>query len=442
VTAGQGTTNATITFGASSGNITVTANNACGSSAASSKSIAINVIPSTPGAITGASVVCSGSANNGYSIASVSGATSYTWTVPAGATVTAGQGTTSATITFGATSGNVLVTATNACGTSASSSQAITLNSVPSIPGAITGSSSACSGSSGNAYSIASVAGAAGYTWTVPTGAIVTVGQGSTQIVADIGQTSGEITVSAENACGSSAVSNLFINVNLTPNMPTVAVADTCGSSSLSVASNGLVVWSTGDTALSIQTNIAGTFSVTVEENGCVSQPAVANATPLSIPDVQFTPLDDVCINTPAFALTGGSPAAGTYSGVGVTNGVFDPSLVGFGTFDITYTFISSEGCAASSVQSIVVGCADLTETAMDVTLYPNPTNGEINIVSNSQINAISITDQTGRLVYFSDIESAKKATFNLPHLASGIYDIRVFSREKGEVILHKLLKF
>ena len=80
------------------------------------------ITPSTPGAITGNDTVCSGTAGEPYSIAVVSGAASYNWTVPSGATVTSGQGTTSITVDFGSASGNVSVTASNSCGTSANNS--------------------------------------------------------------------------------------------------------------------------------------------------------------------------------------------------------------------------------------------------------------------------------------------------------------------------------
>ena len=44
----------------------------------------------TPGTITGSASVCINQAGVTYSVAAVSGATSYNWTLPAGATITAG----------------------------------------------------------------------------------------------------------------------------------------------------------------------------------------------------------------------------------------------------------------------------------------------------------------------------------------------------------------
>src|SRR5436309_677460 len=64
------------------------------------------------GPITGTSPVNAGQTGVSYSISSVNGATTYTWTVPSGATVASGQGTTSITVDFScaAVSGNVTVT--------------------------------------------------------------------------------------------------------------------------------------------------------------------------------------------------------------------------------------------------------------------------------------------------------------------------------------------
>jgi len=109
------------------GTYSVTANvNACISDAGTTDVI-VNDIPPTPGSITGNASVASGSSGNVYTINSVAGATTYTWSVPSGSVITSGTGTTSITVTFGSVSGNVSVVAGNACGSSASSTLPISI---------------------------------------------------------------------------------------------------------------------------------------------------------------------------------------------------------------------------------------------------------------------------------------------------------------------------
>lgn len=101
-----------------SGSLSVTANNVCGSSVASIKTI--NGAPGTPGAITGITSILPSQTGLTYSVAPVPGV-SYTWTVPFGATILSGQNTSSINVKWGTASGNVNVKASNNCGTSLSS---------------------------------------------------------------------------------------------------------------------------------------------------------------------------------------------------------------------------------------------------------------------------------------------------------------------------------
>jgi hypothetical protein len=83
---------------------------------------AINVTASSgggsmgsPGAISGTNIVCNTSIQYTYSIAPVTGASSYVWTVPAGAAILSGQSTNSVSVLFasGNQSGDIAVYATN-----------------------------------------------------------------------------------------------------------------------------------------------------------------------------------------------------------------------------------------------------------------------------------------------------------------------------------------
>jgi hypothetical protein len=102
----------------------------------------------------------------------------------------------------------------------------------------------------------------------------------------------------------------------------------------------------------------AGVFTITysfTDGLGC-SNTASTSVTVYTQPVVTFSPLPSTCINSPAFALTGGSPSGGTYSGNGVSNGMFNPATAGLGTHTITYTLAGSGGCTGSTTQTITVG--------------------------------------------------------------------------------------
>ena len=74
------------------------------------------------------------------------------------------------------------------------------------------------------------------------------------------------------------------------------------------------------------------------------------------LPVMTFAAVPAVCINAPAFNLTQGSPAGGTYSGTGITvSPQFDPATAGVGTHTITYTYTNGNGCTNSVTTTITV---------------------------------------------------------------------------------------
>ncbi|MBL4754919.1 MAG: fibronectin type III domain-containing protein [Flavobacteriales bacterium] len=172
--------------------------------------------PATPGVISGNAAPCENAAGSSYSISQISGATSYTWTVPAGATITGGQGTTAILLDYGSTSGNITVIAGNNCGTSPAQTLAITLQPVPAQPSTITGNLSVCQGDNGIAYAVTNVAGVT-YSWSYSgAGFTCMSGCATNSITADYsaGATSGTITVTPSNVCGSGMARTLAVTVN------------------------------------------------------------------------------------------------------------------------------------------------------------------------------------------------------------------------------------
>jgi hypothetical protein len=199
------------------GTLTATASNTCGTT---TKSFTLYSGPTQPGGITGpAENLCyaGGTRTASYSIAAVTGASSYNWTVPNGMSITSttngGTGIT-VSISSGFTTGNVCVSAVSACG-GVGQARCLAVTNRTAIPGAITGFVSVCK-SQILTYTIAPVAGATSYVWGVTGGGSVT-GTGTSGLVNFTRSTSSSVSVSVTsiNACGNSNPSKMNVMVSL-----------------------------------------------------------------------------------------------------------------------------------------------------------------------------------------------------------------------------------
>ncbi len=90
------------------------------------------------------------------------------------------------------------------------------------------------------------------------------------------------------------------------------------------------------------------------DENLCADT-ANQTITVLPLDEVTLSPFQSICVNGESFALSGGIPEGGTYSGNGVVDNIFDPELAGSGDHQITYTIISGNGCPSPVSQTITV---------------------------------------------------------------------------------------
>ncbi|MDX1908452.1 MAG: T9SS type A sorting domain-containing protein, partial [Bacteroidia bacterium] len=316
--------------------------------------------PPTPRAITGNAADCPAAAyptRRSYD----PGATSYTWTLPGGWTGT--TTTNNITATEPATSGNIPVSANNACGSSASQTLAVAVTPAPATPGAITGNAAVCPAGA-NTYSVAETAGATSYTWTLPGGWTGTSTTNS--ITATAGTTSGNITVSANNACGSSAVRTLAL---------TVTVVDTA------VSQSGITLTATAAGA-------------TYQWINCTSNAIISGQTNQS-----YTAAEN-----------------GTYAVIVTQNGCSDTSAC----LAVTTVGIEDDGALSSIV------------------LYPNPSNGHFQFsIDGSQVaqgGKLEIYTVEGKRIYQSIITQTI-SDLDLSHQASGMYWVRFYN---GQTILTK----
>ena len=72
------------------------------------------------------------------------------------------------------------------------------------------------------------------------------------------------------------------------------------------------------------------------------------------LPDPSIEPIDTLCLDSQPWTLRAATPG-GSWSGPGVSGGLFYPSLAGVGTHVIEYSVTSSDGCTASDFREVVV---------------------------------------------------------------------------------------
>jgi gliding motility-associated-like protein len=163
------------------------------------------------------------------------------------------------------------------------------------------------------------------------------------------------------NGCSNSKTKN--ITVNALPTVTLSVINPVCIASSAFTLTTGTPSGGTysgiGVTGNSFTPFTAGIGTHTIyysfaDGNGCSNIDSTA-ITVYNIPVVTFTPVNPVCVGTSAFALSGGTPAGGTYSGLGVVGNNFDPAVAGIGTQTITYSYTDAQGCSNSTITNITV---------------------------------------------------------------------------------------
>ena len=251
---GSGTNSISADFSATatSGTLSVTGSNACGGSPARTLALSVNTMPQ--GSLTANGPFCT------------TGAGQLTWTASAGTgsyTVVYNDGTANRTASgvgsgtpfavfttpVTTTTAYTLVSVTDAnCIRSSGftgSSATITVNAAPAQPGAITGTTPICKGQTGVYYGVTNVSGVT-YTWAYSgTGFSIEAGCNNCYyILADFttSVTSGTLSVTPSNACGTGTSQTLAITLMSAPSLP-----PTCGTQ----------IWATANSNYGTQTTNA-----------------------------------------------------------------------------------------------------------------------------------------------------------------------------------------
>ncbi|MEO8770111.1 MAG: T9SS type A sorting domain-containing protein, partial [Ferruginibacter sp.] len=472
------------------GDYTVTNTNSCGTATSNHIVVTVNALPTvsfsglaSSYAVNAASAILTGSPAGGtFSGPGISGSTFNPATAGVGGPYVIDYNYTN-------TSGCVnkssqLTTVTGSC-------------TVLKKPGAITtvgGTAKVCPGDVKN-YTIVAISGATGYTWTAPSGGVITGGQGTTSVTItyNAGFIGDSLRVTANNTCGSSEVRALKINRNAvasTPGAITGAIDGVCNKGNIpySVTSvSGITyAWSwsvssatiaTGQGSNAITSNflsgfVSGKLSVTAT-NACgtstartltvyAKPPLAASISgPTSVCSGQqavaysITPLNNASSYI-WYAPTGAHISDGTTTSTSTSLATTATNVtVNFSTTAGLVRVKGINACAAGSVASTTVAFTACKQTATlsdkivsntgDGSVYPNPSNGNFritlgNVQKISATAKIEVTNEFGQVVY-QTTAPCSNGIINLDlntKLTNGIYFVNC--TVNGEKTVRKLM--
>ena len=136
IVSGQNTDSISVLWGPNAGDISIVALNNCGESTPRTRSIGLETLPGPAGTIAGNDTVCSNNESYTYTVPAITGATSYTWSVPTGTSITSGTETNSVVIIISpvAISGPITVQGNNTCGSGTAGVKNIVVKTCAGIP--------------------------------------------------------------------------------------------------------------------------------------------------------------------------------------------------------------------------------------------------------------------------------------------------------------------
>ena len=243
---------------------------------------------------------------------------------------------------------------------------------------------------------------------------------------------------------GFDSIISLDLTIFSLPEVNAGADQTICAGETVSLSGSGATsyVWDNGVIDGASFSPSLGTTIYTLtgtDVNGCISSDQV-DVTMNSNPEVSLNlAQDSVCFSADSLELFG-LPIGGDFSGNGVNNNWFHPSLTGLGTHILTYTYIDSlTTCLGSDTILIeVLGCAGIVNLSQDIIqVYPNPTFDKITIVIDGYYGPleVEIYDLNGNL-----IKTFNDAEFSIKEFARGTYILRINYKHFSEKI--NIIKF
>ncbi len=363
------------------------------------KTLTVNATPTIT--VVGTNPICYGDTSN----FSVSGASTYSWSIGTTSSIVALSPTTTTNYT-------VFGTSINNC-SSATTTIVLTVNPLPTV--SVNNSSLLCSG----VPFTLTASGASNYTWS-----------GSSNTVANsiVTATNSSVSYTLFGASNSGCTNSTVATVSVNP-LPIVLINSSsntiCAGSTvtLSVSGASSYVWDNTSTLTSIfvSPNTTTAYSVVgVDGNGC-SNSASHSVVVNSNPTVSIVGSNIICLGESSTLTVNGADTYTWSNGSNFTNIVITP------TSNITYSVIGvdNNNCHNSAAITVSVSeCVGVAQNAKQnviLSVYPNPNNGEFTIQSENDLT-VKVVNQLGQVVYSDVLNTENNKKTNISNLPVGLY--------------------
>jgi carboxypeptidase T len=169
----------------------------------------------------------------------------------------------------------------------------------------------------------------------------------------------------------------------------------------------------------------AGTYIISLTASNAAGSTSFTDTiVVLTTPTVSLSASDNTVCLTDGVVDFIVNPANAQLTGTGVSNGVFDPTVAGVGSFVITASITDPNGCAGTDTITInVQNCAGIgTFDQYNFTVVPNPFSESFSVVGLTQGDWVTLFDLHGNMV----IAPSTQTQIDGLRLAKGTYIVVV----------------
>jgi len=205
--------------------------------------------------------------------------------------------------------------------------------------------------------------------------------------------------------------------------------------------------WNFGDGGSSVEQNPAytyetpGTYTVSltvIYADGSDTHTESDYITANEVPELSFNVTDESAAGASdgeiSMSITGGeSPYIINWS-----NNAHTETIIGLSAGTYSVAVIDANGCAAVGNATVEVDTDIAGAIADEIKIYPNPVNDELHIISNSEIQTISVFDITGKLI-IKKAPTCKQIEISLSEIQSGVYFVEIECNK--QTVIRKIVK-